>query len=389
MQNGIKRILNCTTYFCENWNFYYCTINIMTSTTELPKKRGRKKKMVDESVLASAVQQLNIHIPQIKTTPTLGLKPKKKTNSKLHTTKVIESLSCTIEPPKPKTNVILYLKCTLKDVEEYAQQQSIRADNFMYNPSVPDEVQPFEQDSHHGYHLYHSEKEKAPSMIHAKMKAMVLQQPVTDTVSQRLMREEHETFSKEMLKEKLKTLKLDFYKPDTEKCDGIKSSCFWCTYPYDNDTCYILRYSTKGEFCGHGSFCSPECSVAYLFNNCKWDESAKMESYQLINYYYGKEYEYTRSIKPANDPHYFLDKFYGNLNIQEFRLLSKSQHMLLCVDKPVTRVLPEIHEDSESILYNSTPSIQKKGNYKVKKQSEKPVGPSRNTILRENFGVSN
>ena len=179
-------------------------------------------------------------------------------------------------------------------------------------------------------------------------------------------------------------MKLTFYKNEHTK----KSSCFWCTYEFDNDTCHIIELSTKGDYVGHGSFCSPECSVAYLFNNMKWYDSAKMESYQLINYYYGTSNQYEEHIKPAPSPFYFLEKFYGNMSIHEYRKMCKSNYMLLCVDKPMTRVLPEIHEDNEKIVFNNTPSTQTRGNYKVKRQSEKGAAPNRNSILRDNFGVA-
>jgi hypothetical protein len=58
--------------------------------------------------------------------------------------------------------------------------------------------------------------------------------------------------------------------------------------------------------------------------------------------------------------------------------------MLLCIDKPVSRVLPEIHEDNEKMF--SSQSMR--GNYKVKKQSEKSHhGSNRNEILKNTFGV--
>ena len=61
--------------------------------------------------------------------------------------------------------------------------------------------------------------------------------------------------------------------------------------------------------------------------------------------------------------------------------------MMLIVDKPVTRILPEIHEDNEHMLIG-TGNTANYGKYKVKRQSEKTTGPSRNNILREQFGLS-
>ena len=340
-----------------------------------PKKKGRKKKVVDETSVLTVT--LTPSSSKKEKTPT---KTAKKVNSKLHSAKIIESLASNMDTQLQKTNVILYLKCSMKELEGHINNHTSNLYTCTYNPDVPTDIKPFEPDNHRFqyYELNDSNMiETTNSSLHVEkistLPVVTVKEPVT---------------SENILKEKLKEIKTDFYKPDEEKCKGVKSACFWCTYPYDNETCHILQYSTKGKFLGHGSFCSPECSVAYLFNNCKWDDSAKMESYQLINYYYGEKDNYSKSIKPANCPFYFLEKFYGNMSIQEYRGLSKSQHMLLCVDKPVTRVLPEIHEDTESIMYNNTPSVQKKGNYKVKKQSDKAKQPSKNDILKDHFGVN-
>jgi hypothetical protein len=271
---------------------------------------------------------------------------------------------------------------------------------------VPNDIKPYEPETNHLLKAYdtsdsdelQSSSTVQPSnsnILNPKTSSLSISKPVEQLIvpteglethpSTQLHEQQQNEKTAANLKERLKELKLEFYR---DEVSDRKPACFWCTCPYDNDTCYILQHSTKGEFLGHGSFCSPECSVAYLFKNMKWDDSAKMESYQLINYYYGEANQYTKSIKPANDPYYFLDKYYGNMSIREFRELSKSQHMLLCIDKPVTRVLPEIHEDNDKIQLNSTPSIQGRGNYKVKRQSEKKAGLSRNAILRDNFGVS-
>ena len=66
--------------------------------------------------------------------------------------------------------------------------------------------------------------------------------------------------------------------------------------------------------------------------------------------------------------------------------------MLLVVEKPMTRILPELHDDLEDLganIYGGR-SIQSNSNntgvYKVKRQSEKQKGPSKSDIMKENFG---
>jgi hypothetical protein len=119
------------------------------------------------------------------------------------------------------------------------------------------------------------------------------------------------------------------------------------------------------------------------------DDSTKFERYHLLNQIYSKVYNYKKNIKPAPDPHYLLEKYFGTLTIQEYRKLLKTEHLLLVVDKPMTRVLPELFEDNDNFIMNiygeSNPS---QSMYKVKRQSEKQPGPSKSSIMRDKFGLS-
>jgi len=187
---------------------------------------------------------------------------------------------------------------------------------------------------------------------------------------------------------KLKRLKIHLYKNNNyEK----KSACFWCTYDYDNPTCYIPKYEMDDKIYGYGSFCRPECAVAYLMKE-NIDDSMKFERYHLLNQIYSKIYDFKKNIKPAPNPYYLLEKYYGNLTIQEYRKLLKTEHMLLVIDKPLTRILPELHEDNEDILLNtyssgnSNHTVQNNtGVYKVKRSSDKTAGPSKSSIIKDIF----
>ena len=66
--------------------------------------------------------------------------------------------------------------------------------------------------------------------------------------------------------------------------------------------------------------------------------------------------------------------------------------MLLVIDKPLTRILPELHEDNEDILLNtyasgnSNHTVQNNtGVYKVKRSSDKTTGPSKSSIIKDIF----
>jgi len=162
-------------------------------------------------------------------------------------------------------------------------------------------------------------------------------------------------------------------------CDK-KSACFWCTCDFDNPSIYIPKYQMNEKYDVYGCFCSPECSVAYLMNE-NIDSSSKFERYQLINNIYSKIYDYKKNIKPAPNPHYTLDKFYGNLSIAEYRNLLQHDRLLFIVDKPLTRILPELHEDNDDLflLNNNTSSTS----LKIKKKS---ANVSKNDVVSEKFG---
>jgi hypothetical protein len=61
----------------------------------------------------------------------------------------------------------------------------------------------------------------------------------------------------------------------------------------------------------------------------------------------------SKGFKPAPNPHYLLDKYYGNLTIQEYRALLKGSMMIHIVNKPLTHILPELYEDNNDFLVNS------------------------------------
>jgi hypothetical protein len=82
------------------------------------------------------------------------------------------------------------------------------------------------------------------------------------------------------------------------------------------------------------------------------DITEKFERYQLLNNIYGIIYNYMTNIKNAPDPYYMLDKYYGNLSIQEYRLLARIDKSYYITDKPFTMVTPEIHEDNGGYISN-------------------------------------
>jgi hypothetical protein len=164
-----------------------------------------------------------------------------------------------------------------------------------------------------------------------------------------------------------------------------KSACFWDTCDFDSPPVYIPKHFINGTYHVYGCFCSPECGVAYLMNE-NIDSSTKFERYHLFNHIYSKIYDYKKNIKPSPNPYYMLEKYYGNLSIQEYRSLLRNERLFLIVDKPLTRILPELHEDNDEFILNNK-IIPSNNNYQLKTRLQRKK-PSKNTIFNEKFGVN-
>jgi len=345
----------------------------MDSTTEvIKKKRGRKKKSEIENNNISYVVETVEEQPKI---------PKKR-GRKPKGGKIIDKPTVDMNEKVTITNVILHLKCFLSDI----QQPSALYNPHAYNPTAPPVVLAYNPQNN-APQYYNSDNDKLDNLQPAYQKQDVFTCSLCKNKEQENIAPKNNDDQIDMkdINTKLKQIKLQLYRnsnPDK------KAACFWCTYDYDNPSCYIPKYENDGELCGYGSFCRPECAVAYLLKE-NVDDSTKFERYHLLNKIYAKVYDFKKNVKPAPDPHFLLDKFYGNLSIQEYRKLLNTGHMLLVVEKPMTRILPELHEnndDIDSINIHKVQSSKQTGIYKVKRQSEKQKGPTKNEIMKENFG---
>ena len=356
--------------------------------TDVPikKKRGRKPK----NQTTTGSDNITVNVQEVSTAPPVakkrGRKPK---GGKLFLKEEdTQTLNATM------SNVILHLKCGLNDLEEREHElHNVLKDPLLYNPEVPPTIQTYDN-TNTQYFEYGDEKGPETNYAYQNendnsiMAPSILCEKCKQTTSGDSNKMDVNEVDMKDVNSKLKELKIQLYKgTQSDK----NSACFWCTYEFDNHPCYIPKYEIDNVMYGYGSFCQPECAVAYLMKQ-NLDDSTKFEQYHLLNQIYSKVYDYKKNIKPAPDPYYLLDKFYGNLTIQEYRKLIKSEHMLLVLDKPMTRTLPELHEDSEElgtnmIQTNTQGSTVNTGMYKVKRNSEKQKGPSKNEIIRETFGI--
>tara|TARA_Y100000591_G_C21852448_1_gene712602 strand:+ start:4888 stop:5859 length:972 start_codon:yes stop_codon:yes gene_type:complete len=261
-----------------------------------------------------------------------------------------------------KENVILHLKCKTEDLQKNKINQQDYSPN-LENPEAYNINSNFKVSKLNYHELYNQNKQQNRKINQTPQ--VKITQPE---------KKEDKTKSTDMKKiwRKLEELKVNLR---NNNASDKKSACFWCTYEFDNPAIFIPKQYNNNLLEVYGCFCSPECAVAYLKNE-DIDNSRKWERYTLLNNIYSKVFNYEKNIKPAPNPFYTLDKYYGNLSIYEYRKLLQNERILMVVDKPMTKVLPEIYEENNEIpfinnnLLNNTNKVET--SFRLQRKQTKP-----------------
>jgi hypothetical protein len=285
--------------------------------------------------------------------------------------KIIQQIVSLNDNKETKPNVILHLKCSLKDlVNNSLLNSNIESYNFYKNNNTNDLP----------YEIFSSNENCENNSINSIKTAYKESEDNLVNNNYDYEEENKDCEIKEIWK-KIKSLEHNLH---INNISDKKCACFWDTCEFDNPPIYIPKHFINNSYEVYGCFCSPECATSFLMNE-HIDSSAKFERYHLLNHIYGKIYGYNKNIKPAANPYYILDKYYGNLSIQEYRSLLSNDRLFLIVDKPLTRILPELHEDNDDLIINN--KIIPSGTYQIKKKMQKKT-QSKNNILNEKFGLA-
>ena len=271
-----------------------------------------------------------------------------------------------------KPNVILHLKCCLKDLNS-SNLFGSNLDGFSFNNKNDfcyDVV-----NNRENINININEYINAPAKL-------TEYEPDNDNSSNDYETEINKSKDTD-IRDIWKKLKILEHKLHINSIDNKKSACFWDTCEFDNPPIYIPKHFMNETYHVYGCFCSPECAVAHLMEE-NIDSSVKFERYHLMNHIYSKVYNYNKNIKPAPNPYYMLEKYYGNLSIQEYRSLLRNERLFLVVDKPLTRIMPELHEDNDDFIINN--KIIPSNTYQIKKKIQKKQ--TKTNILSERFGLA-
>jgi hypothetical protein len=290
--------------------------------------------------------------------------------------KIVQHLTPLMNDKESKPNVILHLKCSMKDLNNNQLLNNIESYNFASKGDLIYEI----IDNNYSSINNNSSNNNSSNNNSNSNNLLVNKNSIDESEDEEDCNNNKESSTKIVWK-KLKQLEHNLH---INNISDKKSACFWCTYDFDNPPIYIPKFFIKNSYHVYGCFCSPECATSFLMEE-NIDSSTKFERYHFINHLYAKIYNYTKNIKPAPNPYYMLDKYYGNLSIQEYRSLFKNDRLFIIVDKPLTRMLPELHEDNDDFILNN--KIIPSNNYQIKKKIAKK-NQNKSIIMNEKFGIA-
>lgn len=364
----------------SNENSENISVSVSVSVPEKEKKTRKSKKEKDinipntnviessppEIVSPSPVEETNVILTVIEKPSFEEEKDSKtalkKRGRKPKGGKIIQAMPSVDQPKHERPNITLHLKCSMKDLQN-GMGCSVESYNFA---------------SDLNYNIINNENVSVETF--GKKTEHVFSSNYCDDNDDD---EEDECDNANGNKDIWKKLKALEHNLHINNINNKKSACFWDTCEFENPPTYIPKYYINGTYHVYGCFCSPECGVAYLMNE-PIDSSTKFERYHLFNHIYAKIYDYKKNIKPAPNPYYMLEKFYGNLKIHEYRSLLRNERLFLIVDKPLTRILPELHEDNDEFILNNK-IIPSNTSYQIKNKMSKKKQTKTN-ILNEKFG---
>jgi len=216
------------------------------------------------------------------------------------------------QPIMSKINVILHLNCCLKDLKKEDVQTSIDFNSSANN---------------------YSETETSQVQHPVQIKATGY-----------------------MLDKQLKLIFQDF---NYGTIQPKQSHCFWCSCGNIEHPVHLPKQVINGTFHIYGHFCSPSCALGYLLRE-PIDYAKKMERRSLFHQLYKSASG--EPFKPAMDPRYLLSKYYGTLSDDDYKDVNSSLNAnYVLIDKPVFKLLPDIHEDT-----NCNSVLTKTRHYKIR-----------------------
>ena len=210
-----------------------------------------------------------------------------------------------------------------------------------------------------------------------------------NNVNDIFIKEEKEDESKinKIIKKNLKNILYEFINANNDKTwpESTNTHCWWCCHQFTCMPCSLPEYYKKDKFYVSGCYCSFNCTASYNFSK---NDDDMWERYSLLNLMYKKLYNQKLTKINLAPPRETLKMFGGYLSIEEFRENSlKNDKTFVVIKPPLISIIPKIEENisnsgknfkNNNIQINESILNKTQNNLKLKRS--KPVTNPNSTL---------
>lgn len=178
------------------------------------------------------------------------------------------------------------------------------------------------------------------------------------------------SFNTDLLKSILDKVVVDRYNAQT--------CCFWCCHKFSWSPVVIpISYDAyRNIYTCEGHFCSPECSLAYIYGDNRLSDSTKWNRHSLLRHLYSELYK-DKMLSPA-PPRTLLRMFGGPLDIEQYREYTYGDNNIVLSElHPIRLLFPSMNvqaplRDIRKYVSLSTEAIEK-ASEQLRLKRNKPV----------------
>ena len=136
------------------------------------------------------------------------------------------------------------------------------------------------------------------------------------------------------------------------------SVCWWDGHPFDTVPVFIpKRVLENGSYLVYGNFSSPECAMAYLWDECDIDNETRWERTALLAELTHKITNHPVEKIRAALPRWALKEYGGEFTIEEFRRINTSHTAdNTTYYPPITADIPVVRVKNVQTCHNPIPA---------------------------------
>ena len=348
------------------------------------KKRGRKCKQKDDTIIVEKIQKKRGRKPKIKEADDIEKIPKKRGRKPKEKIYSVKELPKTFFEENKNEAYILHLPIKSLDKKSNSPlPNNINNDYSIYNESIDN------------YDL--NTKNLLLTQTDLLNNNLFENNIVKDDVYRGEVHREELKESKELkeedikinkvIKKNLRNILYEFIQSNNDKTwpESTNIHCWWCCHQFNNTPCAIPEYYKKEKFYVNGCFCSFNCAASYNFNK---NDNNMWERYSLLNLMYKKLFN-QKSVKiDLAPPREVLKMFGGYMSIEEFRENSlRSEKVFTVIKPPLISIISKIEENISNInksLKNNNSTINEnilnKTQNTLKLKRNKPITNPNSTL---------